>query len=84
MRADITNERDLIPANADFKAVAKDIVNNIESWRADSQAKTDLAFAKIMSNTRANDAERAKSLAERSNKTIEGNRGYGEGRRMGD
>ena len=67
----------------DFKQVAKDIVDNIELWRVDSQAKTEQAFKKIMGNMREKEAQRAKLVAEGAIH-VENDYGYGRGRNTGD
>jgi hypothetical protein len=86
MKENFTNGNGLIQSGADTKAIAQDIVNNIESWRVDSQAKTNLAFDKVMSNMRKKDAERARIRAESVNLATENDRGYGlgHGRITGD
>jgi hypothetical protein len=86
MKADFTNSNGLIQSGADTKAIAQDIVNNIESWRVDSQAKTNLAFDKVMGNMRKKDAERARIRAESVAVASDNDRGYGlgHGRTTGD
>ena len=76
----------IIPSNANFKDVAQDIVNNMEAWRVDSQAKTEVALTKMIANRNKKASERAKYLASRTGEMIENNRGYGlgHGRQTGD
>jgi len=74
-------QSELIPAKADFKQVANDIVNNMEAWRTDSQAKTEATFTRLVANMNKKADERANSDGSNSNSS---SRGYGQGRRMGD
>ena len=74
-------QNELIPAKADFKQVASDIVNNMEAWRTDSQAKTEATFTRLVANMNKKADERANSDSSNSNSS---SRGYGQGRRMGD
>ena len=81
MKSDFTDENGLILPNADFKQVANDIVNNMESWRVDSQAKTEATLTKLVANMNKKANERATANGSNNDSS---NRGYGQGRKMGD
>lgn len=79
----------LIPANADFKQVANDIVSNMDKWLIDRDEKTRKISEVINEHFAEQDrlaAARNKVVADNRGKNSidDGNRGYGQGRKMGD
>jgi len=69
------------------KAMAEDIVNNIEAFTVNRKAKMDLSVeqhVKLMREKRESMARRKAILNEGLGGLQENNRGYGEGRKMGD
>ena len=88
MKGNSLTKSGLIPASADFKSVAESIVSNIESWRVDSQAKTDATVARMVANINAKEKERLDYSAQQkeSAKLDCTNYGYGRnnGRNTGD
>lgn len=81
----MTTQHKQIKSNDDFKAVAVDIVNNLESWRVDSQKKTELALSKIVANMNKKDEERRIAVELGVARDLDNSHyGYGNKRIQGD